>query len=1435
MDRAAAGTIRRNRGRRVVGAIVAFAVAVVPVLVVAAPAEAATALVSVTPASTTAESNTPVTFTVSVTCNGPGQCDGAQVSFPREAVTGNGSRTEVSTWIGNSSCGGVTRSVTATDVVFTYATLAPGTQNCTFVVRAPEYTTFNGAVATLTPTVSGPGIPAVTGTAATLTLTAGHNASTSVTGPSRILSGQTYSYSIIFNCGAQRQYDGDIGVSALHLEAVLPANFAYSSYTPRNSFPGTYTPPAVGSTGGTFVFDDPTGASCSTPLLNIDNAVIIVVSGSVTAPVGTTACLSATHTFTYLDRTTPESTTGTTATCPTVVNLATTVSKTATTQSMGNVGQYLFGGARYAYTFPGDWDQTQASLSYVIKASTNPSAIAAGIAYQISDPLPCLDNLSGIIYSSNASGVPCANPGFVPARITVTGFTPTAAHEIHLLRADGSTTDVAYASGGWTIPTTGSPVSEIQIPPFAAEGSNTAAVITFTVDGYASPSAVPGRVLRNTMTSQAYLADSGDAIGTPQTAVANAGIVDQLADAGEHGNPVFQPFLTNTVTGTCTAAVGLRTASGRGNALEITKGPNEAIYFSYLAPEGATIATPTVSPTFRSLHLSSRTYAAGSLTPTITPDHAGTGRTLYTWTVPAGVITIPGVYEILNFSMSVDLGAGCAGTYESDITVGYQSAITKCIWTNYSSPYSQDAPLYPLQNSDLRANGGPIADNYCGYSSPITVAAVNPGFSIDKSVQGSLDAAPAALGTTGKVGVSGGEATYSITFVNSGESVLTDPVLYDILPRVGDTEATSTDPRNSQFAAALASIGTLPPGVSVQYSTAENPCRPEVLDDNPGCVSDWTSTAPTPVDSTTALRFVYTGTLQVSGGGGTTSFTVSYDVTTPPVAAGRVAWNSVGANANAGGSLIGAAESTSVGLEADGQPAIVKTSSSATFAAVGDTVTFSYEVSNEASVPVTGVSVSDAFTDAAAGSLPGAVTCQSLSGPAGACSGSTTDLAAGQTATFSMTYTVRQADLDHGLIVDRATVSATPGRGPALTNTSNAVTVSAVQSPALSLVKSVLPTTVDAAGDTVAYSFEVTNTGNVTLDAVGVTESAFSGTGTTPVATCPSGSLAPADAVTCTAAYTITRGDMDAGSVDNTAVALAEFGGAGVLSPSSAASVDVLQDPSLALVKSALPTTLGAAGQRIDYSFLVTNDGNVTIGAIDVQETAFSGSDPLDPVVCPATALAPGDDMTCTTSYVATQADVDSGSIDNTATVAGEDPSGAPLADPPSSSFSVTVVFAPALTILKTADVARVDRAGDVIRYEFLVMNNGNTTLSDLAVDELTFTGAGTLGAVDCPVTTLAPAAQTTCTADYTVVAADAGGRLIENTARALATYALGEDVVDVASDDSAVSVAVGPGVTAGLAATGSDVPRRLGVVGALAVLIGLGLVMIGRRRLAGF
>ena len=63
----------------------------------------------------------------------------------------------------------------------------------------------------------------------------------------------------------------------------------------------------------------------------------------------------------------------------------------------------------------------------------------------------------------------------------------------------------------------------------------------------------------------------------------------------------------------------------------------------------------------------------------------------------------------------------------------------------------------------------------------------------------------------------------------------------------------------------------------------------------------------------------------------------------------------------------------------------------------------------------------------------------------------------------------------------------------------------------------------------------------------------------------------------------------------------------------------------------------------ISYSYAVTNTGNVTLaGPVTVADDKAT-------VTCPAGGLAPGASMTCTASYTITQADLDSGSVKNTA------------------------------------------------------------------------------------------------------------------------------------------------------------------------------------------
>ena len=65
------------------------------------------------------------------------------------------------------------------------------------------------------------------------------------------------------------------------------------------------------------------------------------------------------------------------------------------------------------------------------------------------------------------------------------------------------------------------------------------------------------------------------------------------------------------------------------------------------------------------------------------------------------------------------------------------------------------------------------------------------------------------------------------------------------------------------------------------------------------------------------------------------------------------------------------------------------------------------------------------------------------------------------------------------------------------------------------------------------YSYKVTNSGNVTLTAVRVTDP-MSGLS---AVTCPSTTLAAQASETCTATYTTTQADVDRGSINNTGTA----------------------------------------------------------------------------------------------------------------------------------------------------------------------------------------------------------------------------------------------------------------------------------------------------------
>jgi hypothetical protein len=346
------------------------------------------------------------------------------------------------------------------------------------------------------------------------------------------------------------------------------------------------------------------------------------------------------------------------------------------------------------------------------------------------------------------------------------------------------------------------------------------------------------------------------------------------------------------------------------------------------------------------------------------------------------------------------------------------------------------------------------------------------------------------------------------------------------------------------------------------------------------------------------------------------------------------------------------------------------------------------------------------------------------------------------------------------------------------------------------------------------------------------------------------GELAPGQEVVASATYSVTQADIDAGQVTNlaTAAGTAPDGSTPTTGPESTVT-PLTAGPALRLVKSATPIDPASytPGREITYSFVVTNTGSVTVTDVAIVEGAFSGTGAMSPPSCPiaAASLAPGDQLTCTATYTLSQGDVDAGQLVNDATAQGTAPGG----DDVVSNVSQVVVPGepnPAATLVKTADRSTVGAAGDVITYSFRITNTGNVELTDVTVNEGTFSGAGSLSAIACPpeAASLLPGQFVTCTATYEVTRDDLTGATLVNTATASATPPRGDPIT---TDPAMAAVATeAPAPAPSTTTTSAPAPAtppagrlvRTGVNSLPLAMVGLGLLAagaaiaaVGRRR----
>ncbi len=521
-------------------------------------------------------------------------------------------------------------------------------------------------------------------------------------------------------------------------------------------------------------------------------------------------------------------------------------------------------------------------------------------------------------------------------------------------------------------------------------------------------------------------------------------------------------------------------------------------------------------------------------------------------------------------------------------------------------------------------------------------------------------------------------------------------------------------------------------------------------------VTSQTSVSASPPDPVTGQPVTYTASVSVPapgsgtptgsvtfvGGAGTLCSDAPLSVLSPDTAtctttySGGAQSDTVTASYSGDSNYAPSSGSTTVAI---GSPlALTKSTTSTGYGKAGDTIPYSYLVTNSGPDSLSSVGVTD--------SLVPNVSCPDPT------------LAAGGSETCNGTYTVSQADVDAGSVTNTATVSALDGPTYVASNTSSVNVEASNATSSLSLTKSTSSPGYGAVGQTIPYSYLVTNTGTTTLADVSVSDNLVADVN------CPASSLAPAAQETCNGTYTVSQADVDAGSVTNTATASATApdDGGTVTSDTSSVTVDASSaSTSLTLDKTADTSGYSAVGDTVGYQYVVTNTGTTTLSDVSVSDNRVAG------VTCPPGSLAPGDQETCSGTYTVTQADINAGTVTNTATATADGPQGGSVS---SNSSSATVTYGP-LTLTKSTTSAGYGKSGDTIPYSYTVTNGNPVTLTDVSdTDSL-------IPDVSCPSSSLAGGASETCTGTYTVTQADVDAGSVTNSASATGTDGDGNTV----------------------------------------------------------
>ncbi len=364
---------------------------------------------------------------------------------------------------------------------------------------------------------------------------------------------------------------------------------------------------------------------------------------------------------------------------------------------------------------------------------------------------------------------------------------------------------------------------------------------------------------------------------------------------------------------------------------------------------------------------------------------------------------------------------------------------------------------------------------------------------------------------------------------------------------------------------------------------------------------------------------------------------------------------------------------------------------------LGEVITYEFTVYNTGNVSLNNVTIIDPNTDS------GSISPISIA-----------NLQAGGSAVFTAQHTLIPDDFTIGTVTNTATVSGTEVvEGDLVSDTSDdpttlvpddPTTVSIPQFGQLEVTKVDSPPidgSFDTLGETITYTIIVTSVGNVSVTDINIVDPNAdtivlnSTNGTDDGLDEIVNSMAPGETATFIATHNITQEDLDNNQVSNIATV-------GSLDPGGGSVTDLSDDPddpttntddptvtplyagpSLTISKSADDTSNVTLGQTITYTYIVTNNGNITFDNVSINDV-HSGNGSLSILSLQNTTginndldnevdeLGPGQTATWTSEYVITTIDLlNQIDITNTVTATGIPRSGSII--DPTASETVTI------------------------------------------------------------------------------------------------------------------------------------------------------------------